>query len=82
LLLRGLLLFAVIADFPDENAPEMTPEEIQMETQKWVTRCKFSAVIVTGLFVAWIVVAQVLRGSVFPPSLYMLNADDAEVTGW
>ena len=60
----------------------MTPEQIQIEVQKWVTRCRKGAIVGFIVFAAWIILAQVLRGSVFPQSLYMLNADDVAVTGW
>ena len=60
----------------------MSPEDIQMEAQKWVQRCKYGAVIATACFLGWVIIAQVFRGNIFPPSLYMLNLDDAEVTGW
>ena len=70
------------ADFQDDATTELTPEQIQMEAQKWVARCKCGAVASFSAFAGWIVVAQVLRGSVFPASLYMLNSDDAELTGW
>jgi hypothetical protein len=72
----------IYTDFTDDSVPELTPEQIQMEAQKWVARCKVGAVIGFTCFVAWIVVAQVLRGSVFPSTWYMLNADNAELTGW
>jgi len=60
----------------------MTADEIQLEAQKWVFRCRVGAVLGSLVFVAWIVVAQVYRGTVFPASLYMLNSDSAEMTGW
>jgi len=47
-----------------------------------VFRCRVGAVLGSLVFVAWIVVAQVYRGTVFPASLYMLNSDSAEMTGW
>lgn len=69
------------ADFQDEGAVEATPEEIHRDAEKWVGRCRNSAIVVTAAWVAWIVTAQVLRG-VLPPSLYMLNPDDQALTGW
>jgi hypothetical protein len=73
----------IVTDFTDDTAePGLTPEEIQMEVQKWVARCKIGAIVGVILFAAWIVLAQVLRGSVFPPSWYMLNQDDVTITGW
>jgi len=33
------------------------------------------------LWIGWIVTSQVLRGTL-PASLYMLNPDDAVLTGW
>jgi hypothetical protein len=72
-----------LTDFTDNTAEAgLTPEEIQMEVQKWVARCKKGAIVGFIVFVAWIVTAQVLRGSVFPPSWYMLNQDDVAITGW
>jgi hypothetical protein len=53
-----------------------------MEVQKWVSRCKKGAIIGSIMFAGWIVLAQVLRGSVFPPSWYMLNENDVAITGW
>ncbi len=73
-------LFVDFADDSDESG--LTPEQIQMESQKWVSRSKKGAIVSFTVFIAWIVIAQVLRGSVFPPSLYMLNPDDASITGW
>jgi hypothetical protein len=52
-----------------------------MEAEKWVHRCKVSAIVVVSAWVAWIITAQVLRG-VLPASLYMLNPDDEAITGW
>lgn len=75
--------FFLFVDFADDNDESgLTPEQIQMESQKWVSRCKKGAFVGFTVFIAWIIIAQVLRGSVFPPSLYMLNPDDASITGW
>jgi hypothetical protein len=68
-------------DFQDDTVVEATPEEIKMEAEKWVHRCKVSAIVVVSAWVAWIITAQVLRG-VLPASLYMLNPDDEAITGW
>lgn len=67
-------------DFHDE-ATTMTPEEIHLEALKWVNRCKMSAIVVSLAWIAWIIVAQVLR-NVLPTSLYMLSPDSPQVTGW
>lgn len=72
----------LFTDFADDAMAELSPEEIQMEVQKWVGRCKVGAITGFTLFTAWIVTAQVLRGSVFPSSWYMLNPDDPTMTGW
>jgi hypothetical protein len=78
-----IILLFFITDFADDNDDAgLTPEQIQMESQKWVSRCKKGSIVSLIIFIAWIVIAQVLRGSVFPPSLYMLNPDDASITGW
>jgi hypothetical protein len=77
---RLTFLFVVL---PEESAADQpSPEQIKMEMEKWVQRCKVSAVIGTATFVAWIVIAQVLRGSVFPHQLYFTRPDNAELTGW
>lgn len=60
---------------------EATQDEILRDAEKWVQRCKISAVFIILAWIGWIVTAQVLRG-VLPSSLYMLNADDAALTGW
>lgn len=60
---------------------ELTPEEITQNAEKWVLRCRIGATIVILAWIAWIVVAQVLR-DILPTSLYMLNPDDATLTGW
>jgi hypothetical protein len=78
-----MMIISLDADFADDSDDSgLTPEQIQMESQKWVSRCKKGSIVSLIIFVAWIVIAQVLRGSVFPPSLYMLNPDDASITGW
>ena len=78
-----MINISLVTDFADDNEDsELTPEQIQMESQKWVSRCKKGSIVSFILFVAWVVIAQVLRGAVFPPSLYMLNPDDASITGW
>ena len=78
-----LLIISLFTDFADDNDEAgLTPEQIQVESLKWVSRCKKGAIVSFIVFVAWIVIAQVLRGSVFPPSLYMLNPDDVSITGW
>jgi len=59
----------------------MTAEEIQMEAQKWLSRCQKSAIIAFGLWLAWVIVSQVLK-DVLPASLYMMRSDDAALTGW
>lgn len=77
------MILLCFTDFADDNEDSgLTPEQIQMESQKWVSRCKKGAIVSSIIFVAWIVIAQVFRGSVFPPSLYMLNPDDESITGW
>jgi hypothetical protein len=77
------LCFFFPSDFADDNDESgLTPEQIQMEAQKWVSRCKKGAIVGFIILVAWIITAQLLRGSVFPPSLYMLNPDDVSITGW
>lgn len=60
----------------------LTPEQIRVEVQTWVYRCKVGAVTAGAAFVAWIVTAQVLRGTVFPATWYMLSADNVALTGW
>jgi hypothetical protein len=78
-------------DFPEESAtaaaqqqprPELSPEEIKLEMEKWVRRCHYGAVVSITAFVAWIVIAQVLRGSVLPRQLYFIRPDNADITGW
>ena len=72
--------------FPQEEdavAVAMTPDEIKLEAAKWVQRCQYGATVVCTGWVAWIVVAQVLRVyGMLPASLFMLNADDQALTGW
>lgn len=70
-----------ITDFPDEDVADATPEEIQRVADKWVRRCRACAILVVGAWIAWIITAQVLR-DILPASLYMLNSDDASLTGW
>ena len=78
-----MTIITLITDFgDDDDDAALTPEQIQMESQKWVSRCKKGSIVSFIIFIAWIVIAQVLRGSVFPPSLYMLNPDDVSITGW
>jgi len=75
------LALKLLPDFPDDSVPDATPEEIRRVAEKWVRRCKFSAIAVVAAWIGWIVTAQVLRSSL-PASLYMLNSDDASLTGW
>jgi len=71
-----------LADFPDEDLPETTtPEEILRIAEKWVKRCRSSAIVAMTAWIAWIISAQVLR-EFLPASMYMLNSDDAAMTGW
>jgi hypothetical protein len=78
------LLFCIpFADFAAEDGVvALTPEQIQKRVKFWVVRCKIGAIITLPVFVAWIVIAQVFRGSVFPHTWYMLNANDVALTGW
>lgn len=65
-----------------EESDQPSPEQIKLETEKWVHRCKLASAVAFLLFIAWIVTAQILRGSVLPHKLYFINQDNAEVTGW
>ena len=67
-------------DFNDTDT-EQTQEEIRANAEKWVQRCKRSAIVFFLVWIGWIVAAQVLR-DVLPPSLYMLRNDDEALTGW
>jgi hypothetical protein len=61
----------------------LTPEEVQRLVKVWVGRCRMGAILSWTLVIGWIVTAQVLRrDSVLPAKWYMLNADDASLTGW
>jgi hypothetical protein len=60
----------------------LSPEQIKLEMEKWVRRCHYGAVVSISVFVAWIVIAQVLRGSVLPRQLYFIRPDNADITGW
>jgi hypothetical protein len=71
---------ALPSDFTDEPT-ESTPEEIQLEAEKWVNRCKLSASIFISLWIGWIVASQLLRNTL-PSSWYMLNPQDVSRTGW
>ena len=72
-----------LADFQDDSSEAgPTADEIKIEAQKWVVRCKIGALLGWMLFIAWIVVAQIFRGNLFPNSLYMFSSDSAEWTGW
>jgi hypothetical protein len=68
-------------DHFQDDPTEATQDEIKREATLWVQRCKICASVFVVLWIAWIVCAQVFR-SVLPASLYMLNADDAALTGW
>lgn len=59
----------------------MTTEQIHIEAMKWVNRCKVSAFIVVLGWIAWIIIAQVLRDKL-PVSLYVLPSDSQQITGW
>lgn len=67
-------------DFPGQA--DLTPEQIALATEEWVQRCKVGCIVASVVFVAWVVVAQVLHNSLLPPSLYLLSANDAAITGW
>jgi len=75
-----LIVSRTVLQDDDENG--LSSDEIKLEAQKWVFRCKIGAVLGWVLFIAWIVVAQVFRGDLFPSSMYMLSSDSAELTGW
>lgn len=83
------------SDFQDEPAapssssnnnnaePEMSVEEIKQAAATWVSRCQIGAFIYITLWIGWIVAAQLLRkSSILPSSWFILNPDNAELTGW
>ena len=75
----------IYIDFADDPALtiSLTPEEIQLVVQKWIQKCKVSAIIVITIWIGWIITAQVLRGhQLLPVQLYMLSSDSQQVTGW
>lgn len=75
------ILFIVI-DFQEEpDDPNLSAEDIKGRASFWVKRCQMGAITVFTLWVIWIILAQVLR-RYLPVRLYMVNADDAELTGW
>jgi len=76
------IAFIIFTDIQDDSENGLTADEIKLEAQKWVFRCKIGAVLGWMLFIAWVVVAQIYRGDVFPNSMYMLSSDSAEMTGW
>lgn len=74
----------IFVDFPDQEEDgnaEISPQQVQMAAEKWVKRCQCSAMVFLTIWFVWILTSQLLR-SHLPSSLFMLNADDAELTGW
>jgi hypothetical protein len=59
----------------------MSPQLIAQVRKSWVAKCKFGAIAVVGAWIAWIVVAQVLKKQL-PGSLYVRSPDDGDFTGW
>ena len=48
----------------------------------WVTRCRNGAIVVTILWIVWIVIVQYAMRDSFPDSWYISTPDQAEYTGW
>lgn len=68
---------------PDDHFDaDMNQEQVQRNTQKWMRYHQMGAGVGMACFFGWIVIAQILRGSSIPNAFYMLNSDDAELTGW
>ena len=74
------LLFFVFVDFPEEPTA-LSPQEIILARKSWVAKCKGGAITVVAAWIAWIVVAQVLKHEL-PGSLYVRSPDDGDWTGW
>ncbi|KAL7569339.1 hypothetical protein ACA910_016881 [Epithemia clementina (nom. ined.)] len=65
------------------SEPEMSLEEIKQAAASWVSKCQTCAAIFLTLWIGWIVAAQVLRNAgILPSSWFILNPDNAELTGW
>ena len=65
-----------------ETMEQQLERQVQkQELEKWVKRSTRGAVIVMGIFVAWIVTFQCLKDS-FPSGWFVMDESDAEVTGW
>mmetsp|Transcript_19225 Transcript_19225/g.35876 ORF Transcript_19225/g.35876 Transcript_19225/m.35876 type:complete len:149 (-) Transcript_19225:52-498(-) len=66
-------------EFNDEHS--LPPESLNEEVAKWVKRSTCGAAGVLSLLVAWVVTFQVNRDS-FPPSWFVMDEDEGEMTGW
>ena len=48
----------------------------------WVTRGRNSAVIVTAVWVTWVLIVQVIFPNKLPSSWYVRDANSYAATGW
>ena len=48
----------------------------------WVKQCRNSAIVVTAIWVTWVVIVQVLAPDRFPYSLYVRYPNEEDYSGW
>ena len=73
--------FYIFLEYQDETQDNLSPEQIKMETHKWIQRSLYSSIAVVSLWAVWIVVFIVCADK-FNPNWYVRSQDEAERTGW
>ena len=57
--------------------------EIARNEQLWVRRCQVCSVLVSAVWIAWVLVIQVFMTDKFPASWFVRASDStSEATGW
>lgn len=59
-----------------------TTEEITLRELAWVQLCRSSAIVVTVIWIVWILLVQVILVGKLPDWLYVRAPDQGEYTGW
>ena len=67
----------------DQSSQEVDIDnEIAEKERMWVKRARNSAVIVSAVWVTWILFVQVIFPDSLPSSWYIRNDNSYEATGW